>query len=110
MSQSAKERIRFACDECDQLLSIGVSRIGQSITCPKCGSENEVPDADAAALQIADRRRRKEERRKKNEEDFSQFEVFDDETEFVFETDDDEEGYYTGRVDREKVAVPRYLL
>jgi hypothetical protein len=110
MAETAKERIRFACEECDQLLSIGVSRIGQSITCPKCGCSNEVPDADAAALQIADRKRRKEQRRKESAEDFTQFEVYDDDTEFVFETDDDDEGYYGGRVDRNKVAVPRFVL
>lgn len=110
MAQTAKERIRFACGECDQLLSIGVSRIGQSITCPKCGSENEVPDADAAALQIADRRRRKDAARRESKEDFTQFEVYDDETEFVFETDDDDEGYYGGNIDRSRVAVPRTVL
>ena len=110
MAQSAKERIRFACDECDQLLSIGVSRIGQMITCPKCGIENEVPDAEAAALQIADRKRRKAQRSAAGADDPAQFEVYDDETEFVFETDDDDEGYYGGRVDRNKVAVPRFVL
>ena len=109
MAQTAKERIRFACNECDQLLSIGVSRIGQMITCPKCSSENEVPDAEAAALQITDRKRRKQERRDAGD-DFSQFEVFDDEAEFVFETDDDVEGYYGGKVDRNKVAVSRFVL
>jgi len=29
MAQTAKDRVRFACDECDQLLSIGTSRNGQ---------------------------------------------------------------------------------
>jgi len=109
MAQTAKERIRFACEQCDQLLSIGATRIGQHVNCPKCGSENEVPDAEAAALQIADRKRRKEKARRESAEDFSQFEVYDDDTEFIFETEDDV-GYYGGRVDRSKVAVPRYVL
>ncbi len=110
MAETAKDRIRFACDECDQLLSIGVSRIGQSITCPKCDHRNHVPDADAAALQLADRRMRRDKQKRETANDASQFEVYDDDTEFIFETDDDDEGYYGGRVDRSKVAVPRSVL
>jgi phage FluMu protein Com len=122
MAQTAKERIRFACAKCDQLLSIGAGRIGQSVDCPKCKSPNEVPDVEAAALQIADRKLRKSQRRREDEkgsaagdavdgsEEFSQFAVFDDETEFIFESDEDEQGYYGGKVDREKVAVPRWVL
>lgn len=109
MSQTA-ERIRFACQQCDQLLSIGVSRIGREITCPKCEHKNTVPDKEAAAAQLAERKKRKAARRQESEEDLAQFEVYDDETEFIFEHEDAGAYYYDARVDRTKVAVPRTIL
>ncbi len=109
MKQPAKDRVRFACDECDQLLSIGTSRIGQTVTCPKCSCKNTVPSAEAAAAQLAERKRRKQARQEESQQDFSQFEVYDDDTEFIFETEEGE-GYYGGKVDRSKVAVSRTVL
>lgn len=112
MSTSAEQRIRFACQQCDQLLSIGASKVGRTIKCPKCQHVNKVPSADDAKQQIAERKKRKEAERQKDREssaDFSQFAVFDQDNEFVFEQDGG--GYYYDKhVDPTKVAVPRKVL
>ena len=110
MSQTADQRVRFACEQCDQLLSIGTSRIGRTIKCPKCETPNEVPDEETAAAQLAQRQERKEARRQQSDEDLSQFEVFDDETEFIVEQESDGGYYYDRQVDQSKVAVPRSIL
>ena len=110
MAETAKDRLRFACQQCDQLLSVTASRQGQTVNCPKCERANVVPNAEVAALQLAERRKRRDKKKQEGAGDASQFEVYDDETEFIFETDEDEEGYYGGRVDRSKVAVPRVVL
>lgn len=36
----------FRCTECNRLLGVSRSRVGQSITCPKCGTEQPVPNPD----------------------------------------------------------------
>jgi DNA-directed RNA polymerase subunit RPC12/RpoP len=36
----------FRCGECNRLLGVSRSRVGQSITCPKCGTEQPVPNPD----------------------------------------------------------------
>ncbi len=113
MSSTAEQRIRFACQQCDQLLSIGASKIGRTIKCPKCEHVNQVPSAADAKQQIVERKSRKQEQRKKLEEstdDFSQFSVFDQDNEFVFEQDDAGGYYYDKNVDLTKVAVPRSVL
>ena len=113
MSQSTEQRIRFACQQCDQLLSIGASKVGRTIKCPKCQHVNTVPPADDAKQQLAQRKERKAAKRQEiqeSTEDFSQFAVFDQDNEFVFEQDDDGSYYYDKSIDRTKVAVPRSVL
>jgi hypothetical protein len=36
----------FRCGECNRLLGVSRSRVGQTIVCPKCGTEQPVPDPD----------------------------------------------------------------
>lgn len=36
----------FRCGECNRLLGVSRSRVGQSITCPKCGTDQPVPNPD----------------------------------------------------------------
>lgn len=110
MADAVKKRIKFCCEHCDQLLSIGTSRIGRTIDCPKCGETLTVPNETEAGEQLAGRKTRRDAHREEHGEDFSQFTVYDDATEFIFESEDDSEGYYGGRIDRSKVAVPRMVL
>jgi phage FluMu protein Com len=112
MSSTAEKRIRFACQQCDQLLSIGASKIGRTIKCPKCAEVNTVPAADKAKQQIADRKQRKDAKRQEREstDDFSQFTVYDQDNEFIFEQDDGGGYYFDKNIDKTKVAVPRAVL
>jgi hypothetical protein len=36
----------FRCGECNRLLGVARSRVGQTIVCPKCGTEQPVPAPD----------------------------------------------------------------
>jgi hypothetical protein len=36
----------FRCGECNRLLGVSRSRIGTTVTCPKCGTDLVVPDPD----------------------------------------------------------------
>lgn len=113
MSSTAEQRIRFACQQCDQLLSIGASKIGRTIKCPKCSEINKIPTAEQAKQQIAERKGRKEAKRKELEEstdDLAQFAVYDQDNEFIFEQDDGGGYYFDKHIDKTKVAVPRAVL
>lgn len=113
MSQSAEQRIRFACQQCDQLLSVGASKVGRTIKCPQCAHVNTVPTADSAKQQIAERKKRKEAKRQKLQEstdDFSQFAVFDQDNEFVFEQEGDAGYYFDKNLDLTKIAVSRRVV
>ena len=36
----------FRCGECNRLLGVSRSRVGQTIICPKCNTEQPVPNPD----------------------------------------------------------------
>jgi phage FluMu protein Com len=114
MSQSAEQRIRFACQQCDQLLSIGASKVGRTVKCPQCEHVNKVPTLEEAKQQIAARKQRKAAQREaiqESSQDFSQFTVFDQDNEFIFEQDEEGGGYYFDKnIDHTKLAVSRRIV
>jgi hypothetical protein len=102
--------IKFACQHCDQVLSVSSSKIGRRAKCPKCQQPITVPDAQQAAESIA---RRKTAAPPSNNEDlFSQFVVYDDSAELVYESEEPpgRSRAETQSIDRSKVAVARVIL
>lgn len=45
--------VRFFCQRCHQLLSVGRRKIGAQVSCPTCGSSNVVPDQWSAQAGVA---------------------------------------------------------
>ncbi|MBL7038045.1 MAG: hypothetical protein ISR77_05410 [Pirellulaceae bacterium] len=108
--------IRFACEHCGARLSVSSRKAGARAKCPKCQEPIAVPapeedeqPSDAAQEELeADEPTGQQE----HEDPFSQFVVYDDETELVYATEDEEETPYAEDVpvDPTKVAVPRRIL
>ncbi|MEQ8790367.1 MAG: hypothetical protein RIC55_28995 [Pirellulaceae bacterium] len=101
--------IKFPCESCGQVLSVGSRKVGRRAKCPKCSEPLLVPAAEDAAEMMRQRRRRREDVDSEDFDPFSEFAVYDDEMEVVYESDD-EPGESLGQVDRNLVAVPRAAL
>lgn len=99
--------IKFPCESCGQVLSVGSRKAGRRAKCPKCSAPLMVPGAEEAADLMAERRHQRE--AAAEDDPFAQFAVYDDEMEVVYETDD-EPPQPSGPVDRNLVAVPRIAL
>ena len=136
--------IRFQCGECGQKLSVGSKKAGARVKCPKCAKVVEVPQASSvpagAAAQAPTSKQPVESEATSNAhhhpapeaadhptetppdvaDSFSQFTVYDEEAEWVYETEDDDQyddvphevsDYEdTYSVDREKLAVSRKII
>jgi len=105
-------QIQFACIHCDQRLSVSEKKVGARVKCPQCKAELTVPDQATAAIILEERRQRRDAER---DNPFSEFAVFDEEPEIVYE--DQIEPIHTsqpqrqeGYVDPDRVAVPRLVL
>ena len=45
--------VQFVCHHCHKTLKVGRRKIGEEVTCPKCGGQVLVPGQEAAAMAIA---------------------------------------------------------
>lgn len=100
--------IKFPCHSCGQVLSVGSNKVGRRAKCPKCRERIVVPDREDAADQMLQRQQQPHEQQE-TEDPYSQFVVYDDETEFVYESEE-KPAEEENTVDRDLVAVPRLVL
>jgi len=103
--------IKFACENCNQKLSVSSKKAGARAKCPKCGEPIEVPQPsgndtpeEAAEAEPSD-----------DEQGnlFAQFAVFDEETEWVYESEDENHvaaEVEATKIDYNRVAVPRNII
>jgi hypothetical protein len=104
--------IKFPCENCGQVLSVGSRKAGRRAKCPKCAQPLVVPEADRAAAQMAQRRSQREAVDDEQEGDpYTQFAIYDDddEMELVYETDE-APAAVNRPPDQNLVAVPRSVL
>jgi phage FluMu protein Com len=101
--------VRFVCEHCDQLLSVGERKIGCEAKCPKCQATIVVPTLERAAAMLESRRMTRPE---PQDDPFSEFVVYDEVTELVYEQEDERLAQMAAdeALDRQRVAVPRVLL
>ena len=108
--------IRFACEHCGARLSVSSRKAGARAKCPKCQESIAVPapeEDDRSSETVEDEQKTEEPAgQQKDEDPFSQFLVYDDDTELVYATEEEEETPYAENVpvDPTKVAVPRRIL
>ena len=112
--------IQFACIHCDQRLSVSQKKVGARVNCPQCKTSLVVPTEAEAATILEERRRRRDgegqvEGESPEDHPFSQFAVFDDEPEIVYENEMESvapanQQKQEGVVDPTRLAVPRYLI
>jgi DNA-directed RNA polymerase subunit RPC12/RpoP len=101
-------KVRFACEQCGQRLSVDESKAGKKGKCPKCegpivvptraAAEEQLPQADA---EVADD--------DSEENVFSAFTVYDDEAEIIYESDYETETG-EGAFDPNRLAVSRSVI
>ncbi len=110
--------IRFRCDHCQQRLSVGSKKAGSVVLCPKCENRVVVPSEEAALpvesappteAQSVSEGPLPEETQAEAGVAFPEFNVYDYDTEFVYEDVEDEE-VTREAIDLDKVAVPRWVL
>lgn len=110
-------RVRFVCEHCQQLLSVGARKIGHQVNCPKCRGAILVPAEEEAAMMLAMRRSTSVDPTATAGMEFMVYD--DDETEYVYETETpaalQRPGNVAGRtaygrIDLDKLAVPRWIV
>jgi hypothetical protein len=104
--------IRFSCQHCGQRLRIASRKAGKEVECPKCHETIVVPagDAEPAPPPAPAEPPVSEEDYPPEEMPLSEFVVYDDDVEWVYESDEDESNVAPGRVDLDRVSVPRSVL
>lgn len=108
--------IRFACEHCGARLSVSSRKAGSQAKCPKCDEAITVPapdDGEEASKTDQDIEQQEPSPDQEADEDpFAQFAVYDDESELIYATDDEDFAPYAEDVpvDPTKVAVPRRVL
>ncbi len=107
--------VKFPCDHCDHVLKVSTSKIGKSARCPKCNEKFKIPTVEegAAALdRIAEAKGSRAEDADESEDPFSEFTVYDEDPEVVyeFESDPGAQAAATATVDHGKIAVSRTVL
>ena len=109
-SSTSSMPFKFICEHCDQVLKASSKKVGLRAKCPKCKSTIKVPDEKEAAARVA--KFKASQKPNKNQPDpFSEFQVFDVDSEIVYETERPSTSTSTNvSVDRSKVAVPRTIL
>ena len=105
--------IKFICDQCSQVLKVHASKVGAKVKCPKCETKLTVPSEKKAADAVARYKKSVDESvgGDSDFDPFSQFAVYDDDTELVYETSSPQSTRAKNVVvDRSKVAVSRTIL
>jgi hypothetical protein len=108
--------IRFACEHCGARLSVSSRKAGSRAKCPKCEEPLTIPARDDSEKssktgQQAEHPKRST-ARQADEDPFAQFVVYDDESELIYATEEEELPPYAENVpvDPTRVAVPRSIL
>lgn len=104
--------IKFPCQSCGQVLSVGERKAGRKAKCPKCGEPLVVPGAQVAEMQMAERRAQRATVPDDEEPDpYTQFAVYDDEDEMELVYENEAEPVADARpIEQNLVAVPRVVL
>ena len=101
--------IRFACEHCGQRLSVGSKKAGARAKCPKCKEKVTIPEDQAESPEEPPESN--DEADDGDESPYSAFVVYDDEVEWVYESDDATSAAPgVGVTDLNRVAVPRSVL
>lgn len=108
---------RFPCEHCGQTLKVSTKKIGKSEACPACKRVLIVPSLAEAAARFKSRKQAAvgAEGESESSGGLSEFVVYDDDTELVYETDDPPmleraPVAAAATVDLTKVSVPRTML
>ena len=104
--------IRFSCPHCSQKLSVSTRKSGAKSKCPRCKQELQIPQAPPDKNVAAEPGGLEKSGGADPADDhFSQFAIFD-ETELIYEDDDDDSAISAprGSPHLDRVAVPRYVL
>jgi phage FluMu protein Com len=106
----ATKRIRFLCEHCGQTLSVGTSKVGSEVKCPKCKAAAEVPTEEAATAQMASRK--PTDSPQEPADPFAAFAVYDEDVELIYEGHLAEPRAESepADFDRDKVAVSRTVI
>ncbi len=110
--------VKFACQHCLQVLRVSSSKIGRRAKCPKCQAQIKIPTKNEAAESLVRRKKAQAEQHVEEEEEeydeddaYSEFVVYDDDAELVYETDEPQARAAVERtVDHDKVAVSRIVI
>ena len=101
--------IRFSCEHCGQRLSVSSRKAGARAKCPKCKEPVTVPDQDSPTEETPPEF--DDDQSPSGSSPYSEFIVYDDEVEWVYESDDDRQPAPSiGVTDLNRVAVPRSVL
>lgn len=101
--------IRFVCEHCGQRLSVSSRKAGARAKCPKCKEPVTVPEKDSPEEQTPPEIN---DGQVGPANPYSEFVVYDDEVEWVYESDDEAAAPApsVGVTDLNRVAVPRSVL
>ena len=103
--------IRFACEQCGQKLSARSRQVGNVAKCPKCKSDVTVPTSSTRSSSSA---RPAESGSSAEGEDqdnvYSQFAVYDDDAEWVYEDETGPSQEAPVAVNIERISIPRSIL
>jgi len=103
--------IRFACEQCGQKLSARTRQVGHVAKCPKCKNDVTVP-ASSTRESSGSRPPLSESSGAVEDQDdvYSQFVVYDDDDEWVYEDEAEPSRNAPAAVDIDRVSIPRTIL
>ncbi len=103
--------IRFACEQCGQKLSARTRQVGHVAKCPKCKNDVTVP-ASSTRASSGSRPSVSEASGEAEDQDdlYSQFVVYDDDAEWVYEDETEPSRSAPVAVDVDRVSIPRSIL
>ncbi len=103
--------IRFACEQCGQKLTARSRQVGHVAKCPKCKQEVTVPAASTRGTTSPGPAAAEPPESEPDAADFySQFAVYDDDAEWVYEDDADPITTVPTNVNIDRVSLPRTVL
>ena len=103
--------IRFACEECGQKLSARSRQVGHVAKCPKCKHDVTVPASSTRSSTGSQPSEPESPGEAEDQDDlYSQFVVYDDDAEWVYEDETEPSQKAPVAVTIERVSIPRNIL
>ncbi len=103
--------IRFACEQCGQKLTARSRQVGHIAKCPKCKQDVTVPEVSTRASGASRAPESESPSDGGAEPDvYSQFAVYDDDAEWIYEDEADLVATAPTEVNIERVSIPRSVL